>query len=67
MFGVPGDFAFRVNDVISMDPRFPITGLDVTNRGADAYGHYPIDDSLTFATEIDQNQLGTLLIESVNP
>jgi hypothetical protein len=46
---------------------FQLTGLDVTNRAADAYGYYVIDGSRTLAIEVDQNQLGTLLIESVNP
>jgi hypothetical protein len=46
---------------------FQITGLDVTNRSADAYGFYPIDGSRTIAIEVDQNQLGTLLMEEVNP
>lgn len=44
---------------------FRITGLDVTNRGADAYGYYPVDGSRVIAIEVDQNQLGTLLIESL--
>ena len=46
---------------------FQITGLDITNRAADAYGYYPIDGSRTLAVEVDQNQLGTLLVESINP
>jgi hypothetical protein len=46
---------------------FQIIGLDVTNRSADAYGFYPIDGSRTIAIEVDQNQLGTLLVEEVNP
>jgi hypothetical protein len=46
---------------------FQLSGLDVTNRDADAYGYYPIDGSRTIAIEVDQNQLGILLIESVNP
>jgi hypothetical protein len=46
---------------------FQITGLDVTNRDADDYGYYPIDGSRTIAIEVDQNQLGILLIEGVNP
>lgn len=45
---------------------FQITGLDITNRAADAYGYYPIDGSRTLAVEVDQNQLGSLLIEEVN-
>jgi len=42
-----------------------ITGLDAANSGADAWGYYPVDGSRTIAIEVDQNQLGVLLIESV--
>ena len=44
---------------------FHITGLDLTNRAADAYGYYPIDGSRVIAIEVDQNQLGTLLLEGI--
>ena len=46
---------------------FMLTGLDVTNAGADNYGFYPIDGSRVIAIEVDQNQLGTILIEKVTP
>jgi hypothetical protein len=46
---------------------FAITGLDVTNTASDNYGYYPIDNSRVLAIEVDQNQLGLLLFEGVNP
>jgi hypothetical protein len=46
---------------------FMLTGLDVTNARADNYGFYPIDGSRVIAIEVDQNQLGTILIEKVTP
>lgn len=46
---------------------FNITGLDITNTGADSYGYWPIDGSRAIAVEVDQNQLGILLIETVTP
>ena len=46
---------------------FMITDLDVTNAGADSYGFYPIDGSRVIAIDVDQNQLGTILIEKVTP
>ncbi len=52
----------------SIDPSqglFMITGLDATNTGADAWGYFPVDGSRSIAIEVDHNQLGTLLIESV--
>jgi len=51
----------------SSEGLFMITGLDVTNAGADAWGYYPIDGSRSIAIEVDKNQLGAILIENVRP
>jgi hypothetical protein len=44
-----------------------LTGLDVTNQSADTYGYYPIDGRRNILIEVDQNQLGLILIEGVTP
>jgi hypothetical protein len=51
----------------SIDGVIMITGLDMTNLGADAWGYFPVDGSRAIAIEVDKNQLGALLIESVTP
>ncbi len=44
-----------------------IAGLDITNQSADMYGYYPIDGRRNILIEVDQNQLGLILIEEVTP